>query len=175
MSAGAVSHIVTPPDPAVSGNELHVTAGEGARYLSDIDQLPFTALIWPVQTIPIFGPSAGANAERVTVTAIDGDKLTFERSDHPVALLAGWQVAVLATMPSYDYGATATLVSTTEATVFALAVRDPQGRVSEPNTGGSATHPLALTTSGIWHYRWTADGVPQTEQALFARYSAVLP
>lgn len=171
MSAGAVSHIVTPPDPAESGTSLTVVAGEGARFLSDIDQLPFTALVWPVQTMPQYG----TNAERLTVIAIDGDVLTLERSDDPVALLAGWQVAVLETTPSYDYGTTVAVATAAAGSAYALAVRDPQGRVTEPDTGGSATYPLALTHSGIWHYRWTADGVPQPEQALFARYSAVLP
>lgn len=174
MSTGAVSHIVTPPDPAISGLELHVVAGEGARYLSDIDQLPFTALVWPVQTIPVFGPAVGANAERITVTEVDGDRLVFERGPYPVALQAGWQVAVLATMPSFDLGATAVLASTHGGSAFTLAVRDPQGRVSAPDTGGSAVYPLSLTRSGIWHYRWEVDGVPLPEQALFTRYSAVL-
>lgn len=175
MSAGTVCRIVVGPDPAESGDTLQVTADEGAKFLSGIDHLPFTGLVWPIQRVPIFAPLPNANAERVKVTGVEGDVLTFIRSDNPVPILAGMQIAVLATMPDYDLGAIATLVSAATALDFTLVVRDPAGVVTTTDVGGTASYPLTLSKSGIWNYRWEADGVPQTEQQLFARYSEVLP
>lgn len=67
----AISTVVTPPSPPVSGNTLIVAVGDGALFPA----APFNAVVYPSNT----GPTV-ANAEFVRVTAKVGETFTILRT-----------------------------------------------------------------------------------------------
>lgn len=83
----ATALITTPPNPASSGNTVVVETGKGV----DFPAVPFKATMHPDFVYP-----DKYNAERVTVTAINGNTLTIERAKGETSAkqpVAGWRIS----------------------------------------------------------------------------------
>lgn len=74
MKDYATSLIIVAPFPAISGNTVTVRPGEGSRF----GAVPFKATIHPKDAMPELD-----NAEKVLVTARDGDTFTIQRALSP--------------------------------------------------------------------------------------------
>jgi hypothetical protein len=88
----AVSAVLVPPSPAVSGTALTVASSQGGRFPA----VPFNATVWPAAALP-----TPLNAEIVRVTARVGDVLTLTRAQEATtarAILAGDQIAATITV-----------------------------------------------------------------------------
>lgn len=92
----ATSIVTAAPDPSDSGTELDVQTGQGVRF----PEVPFAAVAHPNDQIPTLD-----NAEKITVTDIDGDTLTIVRAqDGTVAkpIGAGWRISAAIFTADFD-------------------------------------------------------------------------
>lgn len=83
----ATSTVAVAPSPASSGTTLEVETGHGARFPS----APFFLTAHPPFEFPTLD-----NAEKLLVTAVDGDEFTIDREEGDTsaqAIEAGWRVS----------------------------------------------------------------------------------
>lgn len=176
MGYAPVSIIDTAPVPAESGTEIYVPLDCGDRF----PKAPFTYLAWPVQTIP----NLGVDSETGTVTAVNGDHFTIERSDNAVALEVGMQFAAVGTVDIYSIEEEITLSQEfpNTDTGVALNLRSPGGAVGryedaltqEASAGGSAfSLTFAANEGGLWHYEFVSGQRVFDQQDFFVRFDEV--
>lgn len=176
MGYAPVSTILTPPTPADSGTTLSVQDDSGDRFPSP----SFTALIFPVQTIP----TLGVDSEEVEVVSIDHDDFTITRADDPISITSGLQIAALSTVPVSEEGGSITLRHTfpDDEAPYMLRVRSPQGHpgtyvaadgVSDDGNG-AVQYTFAPSGAGLWHGRWESDVDIASEFEFFVKFSDVV-
>lgn len=173
MGYAPVSTVYTAPSPADSGTTLSVEPDAGDRFPST----PFTALVFPVQTIP----ELGVDSEEVTVTSIDHDDFCITRADVRVSIHSGMQVAALSTVPVSEEGGSITLRHTfphNEAP-YMLRVRSPQGHPGTflaadgltDNGSGAVQYTFAPSGPGMWHGRFESNVDIAPEFEFFVKFS----
>jgi len=175
MSRAPVSRIRSAPVPADSGTTFTVLADEGDCF----PNVPFTALIWPTQTLPQLGPAwdlPDRNAEEVYVTEVLGDNFTCVRSEWPITIRGDMMVSALYTQPVYNIGDMITLtpLAYTGTEPFTLHLAHPNGTQTTADAGGTATYELQATASG--EYTWCfedVDGKRSDEGDFFVRFTEV--
>ena len=174
MASAPYTRVAQGPSPALTGTSLTVLATEGAKF----PETPFTALVWPSQTIP-----TATNSERVEVTQVVGDVLTIVRAASPIAIVADLMIAAVSVMPTYARDVTVRLTKQFSGAGDAptIKVRRPAGLAASfgtatgvVRTGSSAYYDATTDRSGIWHYRWSATGEVRDEEDLFVEFSDVV-
>lgn len=169
------STVLIAPDPPLSGETLTVREDHGYRF----PEIPFTALVWPVQQNP-----TATNSERLEVKTVDEDVFSFERGTSPIAITAGMMIAVVEAIPVLKLGETIRLeISYVSADPpYTCQLRSPLGALSEV-TGAAGTddegnqvyfNAFEPTSSGRWHYRWqVGDPAAVTaDSSFFVEYTS---
>jgi hypothetical protein len=168
------SRITVAPSPALSGTQLTVLADDGAKFPTP----PFIALAWPIQTQP-----DATNSEELTVSAVVGDTLFFDRAAAPIAITDSMQIAALRAVPTLRLGESIRLeISYSVADPpYTLRLSDPSGAVAE--YAGSATldslsrpvyqYELAPQRGGMWFYRWETGPLASAgpDASFFVQYT----
>lgn len=173
MSRAPVSRVRIPPDPAISGTTLYVLEDEG----DCLPAVPFTALIFPNQTLPKLGPDfdePDRNAEEVQVTEVLIDKVTIERGEWAIPIRAAMMFAALQAQPTYNIGDPIQLDYTfpTDNPPYTLSLRDPQGATTTTDVGGTAAYAGRATSSGQWRWLFEdADELRSPEFDFFVLFS----
>ncbi len=167
-----VSRIYIPPDPLDSGTVLQVQRDEGPRFPGT----PFTALVWPDGYVP-----NSANSEQITVTAVDGDVVTFLRGPNPIQLISGMLIAATDVVPVYELGEDVTLSHDfgSDDPPYSLILHAPSGEIGSygGSTGviddgnGFTAFNFDLNRGGLWHYRWESASDRGPERSLFVQFS----
>jgi hypothetical protein len=175
MSRAPVSRIRIPPVPAISGTTLSVLEDEG----DCLPTPPFTALVFPSQTLPKLGPDFDAperNAEEVQVTKVSLDEVTIERGEWPIPINASLMFAALQAQPTYQIGDPIQLDYTfpTDNPPYTLHLRNPQGGTTVTDAGGTAAYTGRATSGGQWRWLFEdADDLRSPEFGYFVYFSDV--
>lgn len=154
----AIGIVETPPDPASSGTTLTLQTGQG----SDMPSVPFLATLAPPNIFP-----TKYNSEKVEVTAIEGDELTFSRAQGETNernVEAGWIILAGIYTDHFDEALdrsnhTGTQTLSTISDAGSLAGKDvsdmvtgetPSGSVNGSNTSYTTSNGYVSGTLQVW-------------------------
>lgn len=174
MNYAPVSRIITAPSPGSSGTTCTVEEATGDRF----PVVPFDALVWPGQQVPVLG----TNAEEVTVTSIIGDDFVFTRAavDKRIDILTDYEIAALRSMTSYDLDEPVTLEHTfsTSNPPYHVHTRAPDGVAGSATAtdlgDGTARYTFDPDKAGQWGYRFSGASEEGPDEDFFVRFSSVL-
>ena len=176
MGYAPISRVEAGPDPADTGLTLSVERDAGDRF----PRAPFTALVWPVQTIP----TVGVDSEEVMVVNIDHDEFTIERGVSPIDITEGLQISVLRTMPIYNESEQAVISHDfgDNDPPYIVSIRSSQGDVVNYGSAEGVIHDdegiVAFTfvpgAPGLWHTRIKSASIEAPEQSFFTSFSDTL-
>ncbi len=170
----AYSRVIEAPDPAISGTTLTVSEDDGGKFPDP----PLVALVWRGEQLP-----TPTTSEELEVSVIDGDVLTFERGDSPIAIEAGMMIGVIETVPRIKLGEMIRLeiFYTDPEEPYTLRLQDPSGAVSTATSAAGTDddgHPVYFAevlgnVSGRWTYRWEVgpDKAATADSGFFVQFT----